>query len=188
MGYSNGSRVGTEWHSGSVGSPIYFGAATNVAPMFKAIATNIHARLGDDTGFVNIVCNSIITSNGMTFNGLGFLAPVVDGIIKLTNGAVTDFTRLDFGGVTAAFPAIARSGAGIAFKLADDSAFTFALALNLITNGAPISGGAGTVSIGGTVAATVGAAGGATALPATPLGYIQINVAGTAAKIPYYNN
>lgn len=36
-------------------------------------------------------------------------------------------------------------------------------------------------------ATTVGAAGGATALPATPLGYIIIEIAGTQRKIPYYN-
>jgi hypothetical protein len=34
---------------------------------------------------------------------------------------------------------------------------------------------------------TVGAAGGASALPATPLGYIVINVNATNVKIPYYN-
>jgi hypothetical protein len=45
---------------------------------------------------------------------------------------------------------------------------------------------AGQVGLGSTVATTVGAAGGASALPATPTGYLIINVAGTAAKIPYY--
>lgn len=44
------------------------------------------------------------------------------------------------------------------------------------------------VCIGATTATTVGAAGGASSLPATPLGYLIINVGGTAAKIPYYNN
>lgn len=35
---------------------------------------------------------------------------------------------------------------------------------------------------------TVGAAGGASALPATPLGYLFINLSGTGpVKIPYYN-
>lgn len=36
-------------------------------------------------------------------------------------------------------------------------------------------------------ATTIGAAGGASALPATPLGYIIIEIAGTQRKIPYYN-
>lgn len=44
-----------------------------------------------------------------------------------------------------------------------------------------------TVRFNTTTAATIGAAGGAAALPATPLGYITTNVNGTAVKIPYYN-
>ena len=35
-------------------------------------------------------------------------------------------------------------------------------------------------------ATTVGAAGGASALPATPTGYLLVKIAGTAQKIPYY--
>lgn len=44
----------------------------------------------------------------------------------------------------------------------------------------------GTIIIGATTATTVGAAGGASAPPTTPLGYIVINVSGTQAKIPFY--
>ena len=36
------------------------------------------------------------------------------------------------------------------------------------------------------LATTVGAAGGASALPATPSGYIQITINGTPYKLPYY--
>jgi len=38
-----------------------------------------------------------------------------------------------------------------------------------------------------TTATTVGGAGGASALPATPVGYLVVNINGTARKIPYYN-
>lgn len=38
-----------------------------------------------------------------------------------------------------------------------------------------------------TTATTIGAAGGASALPATPLGYIIIEIGGTQRKIPFYN-
>jgi hypothetical protein len=48
--------------------------------------------------------------------------------------------------------------------------------------------GANEISIGSSTATTVGAAGGASALPATPLGYLIINVAGTNVKIPYYTS
>jgi hypothetical protein len=44
------------------------------------------------------------------------------------------------------------------------------------------------VSIGGTTATTVGAAGGASALPATPLGYIICYVGAVPVRIPYYVN
>lgn len=44
----------------------------------------------------------------------------------------------------------------------------------------------GEVSIGATTATTVGAAGAAAALPATPTGYLIINIAGTAYKVPFY--
>ena len=46
---------------------------------------------------------------------------------------------------------------------------------------------AGHIRIGATHATTVGAAGGADALPAAPVGYLIINVEGTEMKIPYYN-
>jgi hypothetical protein len=38
-----------------------------------------------------------------------------------------------------------------------------------------------------TTATTVGAAGGGSALPATPVGYVVIKIAGTDYKLPYYN-
>ena len=49
------------------------------------------------------------------------------------------------------------------------------------------SNGSGTVTIGGTVDSTVGAAGSADALPANPLGYLVAYVGTTEVKIPYYN-
>lgn len=57
-----------------------------------------------------------------------------------------------------------------------------------------ISVSGGSLNVGSTVVFTnqtvgtaVGAAGGATALPATPLGYFTTSINGTACKIPYYN-
>jgi hypothetical protein len=38
------------------------------------------------------------------------------------------------------------------------------------------------------IATTVGATGTASALPALPVGYVQIDIAGTLYKMPYYNN
>lgn len=57
--------------------------------------------------------------------------------------------------------------------------------LILDTTAAPTVG-AGQVGLGATVQTTVGAAGGASALPATPTGYLIINVAGTNRVVPYF--
>lgn len=59
---------------------------------------------------------------------------------------------------------------------------------NLRLNAAAVNSGAGSLALGSTTATTVGVAGGATALPATPLGYLVANLAGNQIKIPYYNN
>jgi len=53
--------------------------------------------------------------------------------------------------------------------------------------GAASAGEASTTTIGSTTSTTVGAAGGASALPATPLGYIIAHVGTTEVRIPYYN-
>lgn len=44
------------------------------------------------------------------------------------------------------------------------------------------------VYVSGNTGTTVGAAGGASALPATPTGYLQVVIGGTTYKIPYYAN
>jgi hypothetical protein len=54
----------------------------------------------------------------------------------------------------------------------------------LTTTGAITSGSIALTSA--TTASTVGSAGGATALPATPSGYIQISINGTPYKLPFY--
>lgn len=47
-----------------------------------------------------------------------------DGIVQISNFAGTDFARLQFGGTTAAFPALKRGGAALEARTASDSAFT----------------------------------------------------------------
>jgi hypothetical protein len=44
------------------------------------------------------------------------------------------------------------------------------------------------VDVDGTLTTTIGAAGGASALPATPVGYASAVINGTVRKIPYYNS
>jgi hypothetical protein len=60
---------------------------------------------------------------GILFGSSSNITAPSNGNILLTNNAGTDFARLQFGGLTNAFPAIKRSGAAIDFRLADDSGF-----------------------------------------------------------------
>jgi hypothetical protein len=57
----------------------------------------------------------------------------------------------------------------------------------LTLEGVPASGTVGAVTIGAGTQFTVGAAGGASALPATPLGYLRFWIGTTEVAIPYYN-
>jgi hypothetical protein len=71
----------------------------------------------------SIVCGFLVdsqyfralASGGFQVLGRFFISSTADGNITLTNNASTDFNRLQFGGTTDAFPAIARDGAGIKF-------------------------------------------------------------------------
>jgi hypothetical protein len=127
------------------------------------------------------------TNAGFVFTSKCVITSPSDGILKLSNNAQTDFTRLQFGGVTSSFPALSRSGVRLVARLADDSSVA-ELEGALVSAGAAVTVGASRIAYSGTTATTVGAAGGASALPATPTGYIIVNVAGTQMKVPYYAN
>lgn len=73
----------------------------------------------------NIFAAGYMSSAGSVFVGgqieiLGTSA----GVGTIRQFAVSDFNRLTLGGTSSAFPSIKRSGTGIDFRLADDSAFT----------------------------------------------------------------
>ena len=93
----------------------------------------------DNTGFLTtssaIIINGYISlpSNAsISFSGQSQIFNSSDGVIRLTNDAGTSFNRLQFGGTTNAFPAIKRNGAGIEFRLADDSGHASITASKLI--------------------------------------------------------
>lgn len=67
-----------------------------------------------------------------------------DGVITLFNVAGSDFTRLQFGGTTNAFPAFGRSSTGLSLILADGSQGGFLQAFQLIAIIAQITPAVGT--------------------------------------------
>ena len=129
----------------------------------------------------------------------GYLAPSgrtkitapSDGVMLLSNNAVTDFSRLQFGGTTSSFPALKRNSTQIDVRLADDSAGAGLSAASFLVNasGTPfirstaptISSGFGTspsiVASNGTAAFTINVGTGGSAstgvigLPAATTGW-----------------
>jgi len=63
------------------------------------------------------------TSGYLGWSGVSLMRSPSAGVISLYNSTATDFSRLQLGGTTNAFPAIKRNGAGIDFRLADDSGY-----------------------------------------------------------------
>ena len=56
------------------------------------------------------------------------------GVLTLGNSATTDFARLQFGGVTASFPAIKRNGTGLDIRDAADTGYTSLAAGTFVVN------------------------------------------------------
>lgn len=83
------------------------------------------------TGTINTTGSAVINghvqvggNNEMRWDSRAVMTATSDGVILLRNWAINNFDRIQLGGTTSLFPAIKRNGAGIDFKLADDSAFT----------------------------------------------------------------
>lgn len=63
------------------------------------------------------------TTAQLSAAGGAALASPADGVWVMRNNAGTDFNRLQFGGTSASFPSIKRNGAGLDFRLANDSGY-----------------------------------------------------------------
>lgn len=118
------------------------------------------------TGAVS--AGSSITASGLLNAGatsvIGWIARAnmgspADGIIEISNNAVTDFSRLQFGGTAASFPALKRVGNAIAVRQADDTVGVFA---NLTTCAAGLEGAVAPISDSNTVTWGAAISGGST--------------------------
>jgi hypothetical protein len=114
-------------YGASLGANTFTGAqvAPSLAIGGATIGTNALAVTGTAaisgaiTGDANIIGGA---GSALGWNSRSLVLSPSDGIIRLSNSALTDFTRLQFGGTTNLFPAIKRNGTLLNFRLADDSA------------------------------------------------------------------
>lgn len=128
-------NLATTWNTTGNPSMIYgrvtntnSGATANLLDIGTVAAGSLFKI--DKTGDVSAT-GTVISTNDFKvgaakhFHHLGRAAigSPATGIHTLSNAALNDYDRLQFGGTTSVFPAIKRVAAGLDIKLADDSAF-----------------------------------------------------------------
>jgi hypothetical protein len=154
---------------------IWYNTATDLLKLYNGATTRVIGLLQTAqtwTALQTFSAGVIVSSGNLT---------VSTGNIAATAGTVTGGT-----GVTASTGNITATTGDLVATAGNVTASAGTVsATNLTSTGTTTLG---TVNFSTTsTATTVGAAGGASALPATPLGYLIIKVAGTDRKIPYYN-
>ena len=100
-----------------------------------------------------------VSSNGiLRWSARSVISSASNGVLMLSNNAQNDFTRLQFGGTTSAFPSIKRSATALQVRLADDSNYAGMESLySRYGSGSPE--GVVTAPIGATYSRTDGGAG-----------------------------
>jgi hypothetical protein len=114
----------------TIGELLRFGGITSSYPALKRNGTELQVKVADDSVFAGINVLSVTLAG----NRSKITSPV-DGNLKLSDNALADFSLLQFGGTTSAFPALNRNGTTLESKLADDSAYCDFRALNLVAGG-----------------------------------------------------
>jgi hypothetical protein len=120
-------------------------------------------------------------------NGVGAPWANTAGGIQWASSVVGRQPNISVFPVAGAGPQVFRFGgnAGIGDPNDNDGTATMQAGALVVKASAPTAAAA-QVAFGKDVQSTVGAAGAASALPATPSGYLKINVAGTNFVIPYF--
>lgn len=137
---------------------LQFAGTTASFPAFKRSGTQIQTRLGDDSNYGDFSARDIQANQNLTvaatlrFLSVSRINAPSDGILELSNNAVSDFTRLQFGGTTSSFPAIARSTTSLVVQAADGTA---AASVGIGTTTTPPTNG---LAIGGQILSNSGSA------------------------------
>jgi hypothetical protein len=143
------------------------------------------ANTGAATGFASLTTTSgiILAATGKLTLNKALAGDVIANLVNLDAGGygLRVAGGNNGGGYVASFNKY--DGTNVALLTADGN-----LALSSLTvTGAAPNPGAGKVAFGANTSTTVGAAGAAAALPATPSGYLIFNNGGTSYKLPFYN-
>lgn len=151
--------------------------------------TNSTTRLSlDGVGnLTNSVSGTVIfstTSSGMFCNSWGSQSGV-QTIVASSGLSINGGTTITSGGLSVTGGTTLSAASGVALSVGLVAGQPSIACSTIQCNGAAVTASSGAVNYGGTISATATAGGGA-AVPATVAGFIIINVAGTARKIPFF--
>jgi hypothetical protein len=131
-----GASLGANTFTGAQAAPsLALGGATIGSNALAVTGTTLFTGNVDSTGYTNTsTAFQAAAAGSFYWNARSLMASPSDGVIKLSNNGLTDFSRLQFGGTTSSFPAIKRNLAALDVRLADDSAYATINALNFIAS------------------------------------------------------
>lgn len=131
---TGGTFMGGNFASGFSGNIFDFrtNGAASTSPIFRYTSAGVMTLPA--AGVISFSTRSRIDSSA-------------NGLLTLNNSSASGFTRLNFGGTTSSFPALAVNGTGLEARLADSSALTTIAASNL-------NSGAAQTSVGGSTSGT----------------------------------
>lgn len=145
-------------------------AANTISATFRQFKLDITERLNDIFGTMPAFTTDPLRPYGLKFTDSQ------DAVISMGDNAGTPRSII-----------IKDKAGATTYYTFSSTKLALGASVGLDLNGTPPSAAASHVIFGGSVRTTIGANGAATALTANPLGYVDINVAGTIAQIPYYN-
>lgn len=124
---------------------LQLGGTTASFPAIKRNGAGIDFIVANDSAAANISAaagtfTSATVTGAITVGSAGSkITNSSDGVLLLSNNAVSGFTRLQLGGTNSNFPSIKRNGAALNFRLADDTADAAIISAGITASGA-ISG------------------------------------------------
>ena len=189
---------------------------TNNGDKHTITAAGLHTFAVPSSGNETLLVNCLDNSNAMILSGsttgVGYNVAWQDTTatrgwigfgsagFNVTGSAITDFgvmsvaalkfgvssTRLVMSMDTNGQVSIPTPNAGVSLTVAASVSGSAIQTANIQCNAAAATASSGSISYGGTVSGSASTTVGGVALPALAVGFIIVNVAGTARKIPYF--
>ncbi len=124
--------------AGSAGLNVLQNGNVGIGKSNPGVALDVTGAI-TSTGSITTTAGNIVSANavmaarnnGFQFTSSSVMLAATDGQISFYNSSLTDFTRLNFGGITSAFPSLGRSNANLIVQSADG---TFATNLGIGTS------------------------------------------------------